>query len=202
MAWVLGNVASAAGSGSPATATTAAIDTTGATLLVAIGGAYAGTVEYGMSDSAGNTWEMAVSENATLWSVIFYCINPTTSAEHTFSFGPVGYPGLSVAAFSGFPTISLDQTNSGSGAGASTVQPGSVTPTTDGQLIVTGYTDGSAAVPAIDDSFDVATYIEHGGSNESACIGYLDQATGSPLNPTWSGGQCYAATIASFKGTG
>ena len=73
------------GSSTGNNATTSAIDTTGATLLVALivtdtGG---GT----MSDSKGNTWTAltAHSGGTTVTGQLFYVSNPTVGSGHTFT---------------------------------------------------------------------------------------------------------------------
>src|SRR5262245_40596548 len=128
--------------------TTSAINTTGADLIVVVVGLSnsAGTYTAALSDSASNTWSVAVPEtdgsgagpNSGAIKMV-YVRAPTTSSTHTFSWiwsgGPsADAPAIAVIAVSGSAPSPLDQTNSQSGS----FQTGSVTPTTDNQLLVAG----------------------------------------------------------------
>src|SRR5690349_17098966 len=118
---------------------TAAIDTTGATLLVAVvsGGVPAG----GVSDSKGNTWVERTAQGSigndsetSIWD----CLDPTSvGSGHTFSVAAGGgAPSICVEAHSGGPWAF--DAESGVTEEATPVKPGALTPTEDGSLVVTG----------------------------------------------------------------
>jgi hypothetical protein len=67
-------------------ATTAGINTTGATLLVAAVARLHGA-SASLSDSKGNAWlALTTRDNASAYSVtLYYVLNPTVGASHTFS---------------------------------------------------------------------------------------------------------------------
>lgn len=95
--------------------TSDAIDTTGATLLVAI---VAGqTIESGtVTDSKGNTWtQLTVPDSSGTRLRLSYCLSPTVGTGHTFSTTST-FATLAVAAFDGGTYqvwTSTGKTNSG-----------------------------------------------------------------------------------------
>lgn len=120
--------------------TTSAVDTTGAQLIV-IAASY-GSAGITISDSAGNTW-VAGTQNAigTQRSRLYYCINPTTSATHTFTVsGASSVSSIVVDAFNGFsPGVAFDsQIATGTNAGNvfSIAGATSFTPTANDALVV------------------------------------------------------------------
>lgn len=190
-----------------ATATTAAIDTTGATLLVACVSGYnvnsAGSI---LTDSASNIWskltdpgfgQSGMNNTNTIW----YVTSPTTSATHTISVTS-GYPSISLASFSGTRASSpQDVTPTSSGAynsAAQTLQPGSITPTQNLDLIVTCGNNGgtAAATPTINSPMTLirAQNDASGGRNALAFYYYV-QASASAFNPTYSSNQGTNANI-------
>lgn len=207
---LVSSVASQATSGVPNT--TSSIDTTGATLLVASLGSYSGSPT--ISDSKGNTWTLltaVTSAGGVLYQVLAYVENPTVGSGHTFT--PTGgnlYQGLAVAAWSGVAVSSaLDQQNSATtgGSTANTLATGSITPTTDNQLVVVGMNnDDPLATMSIDSGFSIAVdapYIFAG--SEGSCLAYLIQTSAAAANPTWThgGSNTYMGSrIASFKESG
>lgn len=197
-----------AGSTNSNNVTSGAIDTSGAKIIVVgVSRGTLGTVG-APTDNQGNTYTLAVNTNvAARNSLLFYCINPTTNASHTFSYSDTSsFPAIYAAAFSG-EADSLDATNSNTTSG-STIQPGSVSPAGDNELFVTVVAENSGSVltVSIDSSF---TIVQELCSTVSAdyrggAIAYKIQTTGSAENPTWSGfsGAATAATIANFTISG
>lgn len=185
-------VAHASSVGSNGT-TTSAINTTGASLLVAFVGFVFNNAAV-ISDSYGNTWtpltfHLGVNNCTTQ---IFYVQNPTVGTGHTFSeTGTSTYPALSVAAFSGTATSSVfDVQNGTNPVGATTFQPGSVTPSQNNSLIVTGFDNdqgSSAQDTTINSGFTITDQNGYGfGVNEGGGLAYLVQTTAAPVNPTWT----------------
>src|SRR5262245_51634543 len=107
--------------------TTAAINTTGAKLITIVIADTAGTAP---TDSLGNTWTMgpsATHAGSSMTLRLWYCINPTTGASHTFT-APGASPAIGVQAWNAASTPALDQQS----AGNSAKQAGSITPTANG----------------------------------------------------------------------
>src|SRR6185436_5959549 len=91
--------------------TTAAISTTGASLIVCACSVYPGIITPPCTDSAANTWTHKTAYFSTLVSIrLWYVRSPTTSASHTFSCEDAGgmssFPAIAAMAFSGTRTAS------------------------------------------------------------------------------------------------
>ncbi|MDR7331759.1 hypothetical protein [Roseateles asaccharophilus] len=140
-------------SGSSNGATTSAIDTTGAKLLIAAL-TYNNGVTPTLTDSAGNTWTplTATSDGSTRSTRLYYCINPTVSAAHTFTYGPTSVLGaLVVSAWSASGSVAFDKEVGGFASGASVTVAGaaaSVTPANNNSLLLTAFGFGANAVTA------------------------------------------------------
>lgn len=180
----------------------AAIDTTGADLIVAVACGQSGTFQ----DNLGNTYIQAVTTSDVTRgaSSLYYCYNPTVGSGHTFSVAG-GYEAVSVAAFSGIADSPLDATSAANSGGNAVliIQPGSITPSSDGELIIAGMGGGKTfSTVSVDSGFTVAD-IEPGVANQNygSAIAYLFQTTTAAVNPTFTrdqSGESYAV-IASFK---
>lgn len=194
----IGNVsANAGGSGN---ATTGALDTTGANLIVIGLGYWVGATSPSVSDSKGNAWTPLTAEAGGGGGAVirlFYCLNPTVGAGHTFSStGTNLYAGINVLAFSG--GLAYDQEGAG-GNGASPIQPGSITPTNDNELILTALTYNAITVsPTIDGGY-TNYYGAPGGGAVGVSFAYLIQTAKAATNPTWTWtGSTGAAVPAAF----
>lgn len=189
--------------------TSTAINTTGATLLViginADGGASFPTV----SDSKGNTW-IGLTQQASsfIHSRIFYAENPIVGTGHTFTFtGTNVFSSMHVAAFGNILTTSpFDKQSGASGAAITSLQPGSILPAVNGELIYIylGLDPGAGAVSINSGFLEIAEVPGQGGvfyGGVSACI---IQTLAAAINPTWSWVSPSAATtvIASFRPSG
>lgn len=177
---------------------TVTLDTTGANLLVVVAHSFYAESSIG-SDSKNATGDWAAcgatSAHASGSRVrIWYLKNPVVGTSHAI--GVVGsYGQATVGAFAGADiTAPCDQT-SGANATDTTLAPGSVTPTTDGQVAVTGITGFSY------DGFTVPsgyTRLETIFSVDSA---YLIQTSATATNPSWvnATSSAMAAVVATFK---
>lgn len=122
--------------------TTSAINTSGASLLVATVNGFNSINPIGNpSDSKANTWfnlTTHVCSGGISSGYIAYAKNPIVGSGHTFTFGAVAtYPCICVAAFSGADlTAPFDQENGADNVSATTGQPGSITPTINDALII------------------------------------------------------------------
>ncbi len=179
-------------------ATTGAVDTTGANLIILATSNDTGAAA--VSDSKSNTWTPVANEVGVAPRVrLFYCFNPTTDAAHTFSNDPAGsggFPAIAMAAFSGAVTSPLDQHSEASGA-----QPGSITPSEDNELVITAGIHSATASQSVSSPFDAhQTANLIGSTGYALALAYEIQTTATARNPTWSGSASGQFTvIASFK---
>lgn len=192
--------------------TSAAINTSGANLIVVHVATYQDATGT-LSDSKGNTWSglTATIQNSYATSKLYYCYSPATDATHTFTFSSSArYPSIQVAAFSGSASSPFDVEN---GAGkstygsSSTLSTGSITPSVDNELVVTGCCGpvNGSDITSIDGGFTFLLDSAHvPGQAVAGSLAYLIQTTAASANPAWSitGGNDYAARIASFKSSG
>lgn len=186
--------------------TTAAVDTTGATFLVAF---VAGIGTRTVSDSKTNTWVPLTDEGGTDPSGrLFYVTNPTVGTGHTFTVsGTSIFATLCVQAHSGVDIVSPhDQEavgGSGSGWTNANAQPGSITPPGDGYLIVAGFgTAIGTPFDGIDSGLTITNEIQFaGGNNYAGAMAYVYQTTGAPINPLWdfAGTQAGSLVGSSFE---
>ncbi len=190
--------------------TTGGVDTTGATLLIVGVASYDGSgtpVAITVSDSKGNTWTPLTRTTFLSGAVIvcqfFYCAVPTVGAGHTFSVSSTGaFPTLAAAAFTGNTGTPFDQENGGRASGVTSLQPGSVTPTEDDELLVTIVGSNTTNTLSLDGGFTETDEVAYSGGNHfGASMAYLIQASLAAANPTWSWSNSTgaAAAIATFK---
>lgn len=185
--------------------TSSAINTTGANLIVLLVADYGSQSATAISDSQSNTWSTAVTKTDTARVRVMYCYAPTTNASHTFTATQNGsYVALVAMAFSGAASSPLDQTNSNGGTGVTSIQPGSVTPTQDNELVICGISGNAPGAPdslSVNGGFTVA---DSGVNVTGTCFGiaaaYLIQTTAAAANPTFSwttssGSQTVSATF-------
>lgn len=179
--------------------TTPAVDTTGASLLVAC---VCGDTAPSISDSKGNTWNELLMETGDFGYEVslFYAANPTVGTGHTFTVSG-GSPAMGVVAFSGVATTSpFDQQSTGDQDNTSPASAGSVTPTEDNELLVAGC-GGLGSAVSIGSSFNLDQDIDVvGGTNFSVAIAHKIQTTAGAENPDWAfSGTAIATVIATFK---
>lgn len=169
--------------------TTASIDTTGATLLVAGVSSDSGNgTSKVVTDSKSNTWTR-VGRYATGGSEqieIYYSSPSSVGSSHTFTCNHA-YGTIFVQAFSGITTSSpLDTFNGASGSGITSLQPGSVTPANSASLVVTALgIGGGQGTDAINSSYTITNdYALIGGTAYGGGMAW-NTITGA-TNPTWS----------------
>jgi hypothetical protein len=167
--------------------TTAAIDTTGADLIVVSVSSYAGGMAPTLTDSKGNTYTGLTARllsNAA--HRLFYVLAPTVGAGHTFTVtGATLYPAIVVDAFAG---VASYQTESGATATSiASLACGSVTPSTNGALVVTGAAGDGAVTDTVSPAgFTLTQKTFSGGNNMQGSAAWQVQATAAAINPTWS----------------
>lgn len=186
------------------TTTSAAIDTTGANLLVVALSRQPFTSPT-LTDSKGNTWTAApnTASNVLGQTRFWFCINPTVGTGHTFTFtGSTIAINFTVMAFSGADTGESSYTahSNATASNASTLQPGSITPPDDNSLVLavmggegtTGVTVDSGLTELTDDAFSSGNYY-------ALDVAYKIQTTAAAINPTFSSDKINSASIISFK---
>jgi hypothetical protein len=183
------------GAGDPNVATTAAGDTSGANLLVVIAARWnssGSAASASVLDSKGNTWTERTryggAGNATI--SIWDCVPTSVGAGHTFTQHYISaaiFPTIQVLAFSGALATPFDTGKDvgTSNASSATLQPGSVTPSEDNCVVITGacwntnnFT--SLSLLTVGDTSDPVANRVGGGS------GYEIQTTATARNPLWT----------------
>lgn len=196
---------------------TTGVDTTGANLLVfSISDRIDTTASCTPSDTiggspSGNMWTALVTNpnDRGVAHVRFWYVNsqtPNVGAMHVVTCsGMAIQPTLIFMAASIAGGWSLDQQNgAGAGGTVSSIQPGSITPSANGGLLLTNVSDfggvvglsaptGFSAVEGVDAS---------AGTNAGGFVASMTQATATAENPTWPfsfNPSFSAAAIVSFK---
>jgi hypothetical protein len=190
-----------------ATVVTDAIDTTGANLLVVSIADYEADSSI-LSDNYANTWTpltAATSVPDALRQRLYYCLGALVGAGHTFTATPnlsAHFATISVAAFSGVKTASaFDQENGATSATTASMATGSITPSENNELVVSGLLTGTANVIAISGLTITNQVPNDPGDAFGAALAYVVQTSAGAVNPTWtwSGGAAAGATVASFR---
>jgi hypothetical protein len=206
-AWSLISHATAS---SDTSATTSAINTTGATILIAVVMRYNQAIGFTFADSKSNTWiELTPQGRTALGKVsIFYAVNPNVGTGHTFT-GTASsnfFGSVSVQAWSGAITVSpFDVQNGANGAAVTTpYSPGSVLPSQNNSLIVCGYVSGTVQTTfSIDSGFTISDQTPGStGFYFSSAAAYLVQNTAASVNPAWTNtfsADNWSTVIAVFK---
>lgn len=166
--------------------TTTATNTTNAKLFVATVQSYKPVGTPNITDSAGNTWTLiSIISGANATSVsAYYCINPITSASHTFTVSLAGgYASISVNVFSG-PNFTYNSFNSNTGGSVTSIGAGLITPTSTKNLIITSVNYWIGDAPnSISDSFIITNNIPATVTTLAGSTAYkLNSGT---VNPTW-----------------
>lgn len=168
-------------------ATTPAINTTGANLLVITVSWYAPGTTPVVSDTKSNIWVPLKQTGAGDQKCqIYYSINPVVGTNHVFfADGSGSNPVLRVIAASGAhsnPVVGQDGRASATGF---TNNPGPVLPPVAGCLIVTGLAFGVDPSATIDQGFNAAYMGFSGGVNTAGAGAYLEPLTRYAVDPQW-----------------
>ena len=194
--------------------TTPAINTTGASLIVALFGTYFGNpcTALSVTDNKSNSYTSiqyyGVNSGGGGGNVcIWYKANPTVGSGHTFS-ASGGYMSLGVMAFSTVITTSpLDvQNGAGTGSSVSSISTGSVTPSQANDVCIAGGSEygGDTSISMLS-PLAAVTVLDSapsaGGSNVGFGDGYVVQTSATTISTTYtiSGSSSPAAAIACFK---
>lgn len=202
MAITVGPHASAEFATASSGCTTSPINTTGVKLIVIHVVYYpVSGIGIAVSDSQTNSYAGLTEQKATFVSSrLYYIVNPSTSASHTFTLsGTLAFGMITVETFYGASTF--DQENGDfDNPGDTSLNPGTINPSEDGEVIVTGYGGFAESSMAISSGFTITDTL-YAVSNEAISMAYLIQTTAAGVNPLWqwSPAQASAATIASFR---
>lgn len=182
---------------SATTATTSAINSTGATSLIASVSFYAGSGgSPAISDSNGNTWTLRASvPTGNDETRIYVADNPTVGSGHTLTVtGTAIFFTVVFSAFSGVDTSSPFDVASAATGSSSSVQPGSVTPGQANSLVAAAYTmpDASIGTSSTPSGYTLVQQAAFSpGVAEGGGLFYQVQTTATATNPTftgWTGG--------------
>lgn len=182
--------------------TTSAIDTTGANLIVIVLACF---IENTLSDSNGNIYtKLTLQSGSGVKVVLAYKYAPIVGSGHTFTADTStnSFPSLAVYSFSGSVASPFDLENGTTTASQTTAQPGSVTPSEDNELLVTGICwGGTLTGPGIDSGFSTPDTILTTATNMPIGGSYKIQTSAGLENPTWSwtSNNFSAVAIATFK---
>ena len=199
-----------AGDGSPLT--TGTIDTTGASLIVLYAYNYDDGASATVSDSRSNTWQHLTDQVTFGYEGrLHYVYQPSAGSGHTFTLSRADgvYQGVlcALALTGSLTTDPADQQSSYGFATYPTIQPGSITPSLNNEIVITGvgtngqYNDAFS----IDSGFTLQAqaYDTGGLIGHAGAIGYIVQGAASAVNPTWTindcCGQVMSTSMASFK---
>jgi hypothetical protein len=147
-----------------------------------------------ISDSSGNTWtqvEQTYGGSQGIYAA--YVANPTVTSTMTFTVGSGAVnESFVVMGFSGAATSSpLDATagtvKNSAGAGT-TIQAGSITPSANGEVVITcaGNFPATDSVLSVNSSFTAVTVPGVNGSYYSTGMAQLVQTSAAATNPTWT----------------
>lgn len=185
--------------------TTSNINTTGSNLIVAICATYQGNLVNSMSDSKSNTWLSRPHQGTTgggnVDTKLYYCINPTTDANHNFTGGESGSGScVAILTFSGAGGgFDVDT----GGYSANLASPGSITPGVDNEVLIASFMTTSLNFPNATGIGSSFTFLDTSASTGALSTAYQIQTTATTRNPAWTGqtnsGFSNALLIASFK---
>lgn len=181
--------------------TTAAINCTGANLIVIGAAWYNGGQPITVSDSSSNSYTLA-GGGGGLFTVefdLYYKISPTVTSSMTFTVSSAGntYGAVSVECWhdtSGTPTVQGTLSNQLSSSATSiNISTVPFTPSANNSLLVAGYSANTlgASTPSIDSGFitplrDVLP--ANSGINVQGGMTYLVQSTAASIDPTMTFG--------------
>lgn len=175
--------------------TTTGIDTTGADLLVLVVVSLLSS-DPTPTDSKSNSWSGLTlrSGGGSDYSVrLWYCQGGTVGASHTFTIASgSSYPSICAMAFSGSAATPLDQQNGATGDNVGTLATGSITPTQDNCIIVSGIAADFMASGSVSESMTITDkYDWNSGQAIGGAAAYKFQAGAAAINPTWTLGKIF-----------
>ena len=192
------------GTGTTASATSSAIDTTGANLLIAVVSGFNAEIDESVfSDNKSNTFFVISHTIGTSSGKVFGCFNPTVGTGHTVSYSKSSsYPQVGLYAFSGVDAPNFVFSRNDSATAASSVTVGSVEATKNNSLFFLSVTSGNPyTLSSVTGGFTTLTNV---GGIAASYMGlhtaYKIQSAAGAENPTatMSGSMHLAATMSTF----
>jgi len=173
--------------------------------------AYLAGTQPTISDNKGNTanyLSLTVQTGINSYLFIFYCPSATCGTGHMVTATGTGiYPSIVVASFANVKATSpFDAQNGTTANGVTSVQPGSVSPANDNELLIAAFSgyllnetisiSGTGWVKTTQVNSDGATHV-------AAALGYHIQTTKGADNPTfsWSTASVCSAAQGAFLNT-
>ena len=201
------NSTSARYTGEATGCTTAALDTTGANLLLMAVGWYASNPN--RSDSKGNTWLPLATTNSTNCNgKLYYATAPVVGSGHTFSLNTAGaneYASVCILAVSGSHASPVDNETIWAGTGTTATNGTGITPNQANSLVVASiaiFTGTSPTATAIDGGFSIVQQQNANGAQNIGCaLAYRIQTSAALANPNWTLSESieWATRITAFK---
>lgn len=200
-------IAYAVQGGSSNFSTSKGLNTTGATLIILVGAQFSANYEGEtvFSDTESNTWTQLPWSNTGSGVIIAYCINPTTSATHKFTFGggvPTD-PSSAVVVVKGYATldVSAQEPHTTTPTTETDAFTGRITPTeADFVLAAGGSPEAPGAAVAVTTAFKVLAGISAAGGSKSLYIAYYaTNETPPSLSPYFTPLPYGQGAIAAFK---
>jgi hypothetical protein len=178
--------------GSTSTSTealTPTFNTTGGNLMVIVATAVSATGPAPtLSPSACTLNGLIVQEDSSNSERIWYCYGFTPSASQTVQItGGTYYPALTVYIFGGTVGSTVDK-QAGANGNATSCQPASITPSNNGEVIVSGFTVAAAISGlSVSGGMSTPTLVPYtSGTNLGNSAAYLIQTTAAAIQPQWS----------------
>lgn len=194
---------SAAGTGAGfAVATTGAMDTTGATFLVAVVNRHSSFTPT-LTDSKGNTWVAygGIYNGSVSTFSMYRCVGPTNvGAGHTFQASNANNVSIAVAAYKGTHPVPVDQSATAFGSGNPSTA--GITPSVPDALCVFGAGSESAAnFNSVNDGYTIRESVPATGDYRGVALADRIQTTAVFTDPTFtmSSGIQYSARLVSVK---
>lgn len=182
--------------------TSGPFDDTGGTLLTVFVSDYSGGSRSVITDNKGNVWLTATGQvggdSGGQW---WYVVNPTVGAGHTVTItGGTCVGSIFISAWSGIATPALDQQNGAASANAQSLQPGSITPSANGALVLAGLSQAGSAISGLGISGGGFTALLDSvafsaGTTEGGAVASVIQTTASATNPTYAWTSFVPATV-------
>lgn len=185
--------------------TTPARNTTGAKFIVCLVNNFGSAAAATFADSLANTWTAGTARDVAGGSGprhrIYYCINPIVGATHTFTATQVGtgYPTVVMAAFD--DAVSVVDQNSWNTQSTAPCTTGSITPTENGELLISSFSGWWTSATSVDNGFTLTDQHPFSSGVEfNSALAYKYQVTAAAINPGWAtGSQQSGAEVHSFK---
>lgn len=184
--------------------TSAAINTTGANLLIVVTGYDSGAT---ITDNKGNTWTgLTARVDGALTARIYYCVSPSVGTGHTVT-SSISYAAVALLAYAGVDTASPFDAQTGlDGISTLVTTYGipSLTPANANELIVFAgaFAQNGGDGLSVDSGFTVRQTLP-AVTSVSYGVGVADliQTTAAAVSPifTWVSASRVATTMAAFK---